>query len=94
VPLIVHWDGTGKELVDRHPVILSGAGVHQLIGVPKLVTATGKAQAQAVVHQFEEWQDSNKVGAMRFDTTASNTGKNNGVCVLIELRKKGLMQRG
>src|SRR6218665_1663415 len=40
--LVVHWDGkllqdlTGKELVDRLPVILSGLGVSQLLGVPKL----------------------------------------------------------
>jgi len=90
VPLTVHWDGkplsdlTGKELVDRLPVILSGAGVKQLIGVPKLATGTGKAQAQAVVQQLEEWQVTDQVGAMCFDSTASNTGKNNGACVLIE----------
>jgi hypothetical protein len=42
VSLEIHWDGkllryfTGKEVVDRLPVIVAGAGVNQLLGVPKL----------------------------------------------------------
>jgi len=45
VSLEIHWDGkllryipyfTGQEVVDRLPVIVAGAGVNQLLGVPKL----------------------------------------------------------
>jgi len=53
-PLTVHWDGkllkdlTGKELVDRLPVIVSGLETNQLLGVPILISGTGEAQATAV----------------------------------------------
>src|SRR6218665_3325061 len=89
--LVVHWDGrllqdlTGKELVDRLPVILSGLGVSQLLGVPKLHGGgTGEAQATAVAQLLQEWGVVDRVSAMCFDTTASNTGRRNGACVLLE----------
>ena len=40
VPLTIHWDGklladiTGEEVVDRLPVLVSGNGVDQLLGIP------------------------------------------------------------
>jgi len=92
--LVVHWDGkllpdlTGKELVDRLPVIVLGAGVNQLLGVPKLTGGTGEAQASAVVLALEEWGLIDNVSAMCFDTTASKTCHINGACVLLE-RKLG-----
>ena len=90
VPLVVHWDGkmlsdlTGKELVDRLPVVVSGAGVDQLLGVPKMPSGTGDAQATAVAKVLQEWGLVNRVSAMCFDTTSSNTGRINGSCVLLE----------
>ena len=87
----MHWDGkllqdlTGKELVDHLPVILSGLGVSQLLGVPKLHGGgTGEAQATAVAQLLQEWGVVDRVSAMCFDTTASNTGRRNGACVLLE----------
>ena len=50
--------------VVRLPVVLSGAGVRQLIGLSKLAAATGESQAHAVVQQMEEWQVTVKVGAI------------------------------
>jgi len=94
VPIVVHWDGkllpdlTGKEKVDRLPVILSGGGMCQLIGVPKLAEGTGEAQASAVAHLLDEWKVTNRVAAMCFDTTSSNTGRTNGACVLLEQKIK------
>jgi hypothetical protein len=88
--LVVHWDGKllpdlcGKELVDRLPVIVSGVGVNQLLGVPKLGSGTGEAQASAVAQLLSEWGLVDRVGGMCFDTTASNTGRRNGACVLLE----------
>ncbi len=35
--------------VDRLPVILSGAGIEQLLGIPELLSGTGEAQASAVM---------------------------------------------
>lgn len=89
-PLIVHWDGkllpdiTGRGKVDRLPVIVTGKGVEQLLGVRKLPSGTGQAQASAVVSCLDEWKLKDKVKGLCFDTMASNTGRKNGACILIE----------
>ena len=90
VPLTVHWDGklmedlTSYEHVDRLPVLISGVGVEQLLGVPMLPSGTGEAQASAVVNSLGEWGITDQVCALCFDTTASNTGHRSGACALIE----------
>ena len=90
VPLTVHWDGklmedlTSKEHVDRLPVLISGVGVEQLLGVPKLSSGTGEAQAAAVISCLEKWDITDQVAALCFDTTASNTGHRSGACSIIE----------
>jgi len=90
VPLTVHWDGklmddlTTKEHVDRLPVLVSGLGVEQLLGVPKLPSGTGEVQAAAVVQCLNDWDIEDRVVALCFDTTASNTGRHQGACGLIE----------
>ena len=98
VPLTVHWDGklmedvTTKEHVDRLPVLISGFGAEQLLGVPKLSSGTGEVQAAAVVQCLKEWGIEDRVAALCFDTTASNTGLHQGACVLIERSlKKNLL---
>jgi len=55
IHLIVHWDGkllenlTSKQHVDRLPVIVTGdGGFSQLLGVPRIASGTGEAQASAV----------------------------------------------
>lgn len=90
-PLVVHWDGklmeelTGKQYVDRLPVIVTGeGGLSQLLGVPKIASGTGEAQASAVKCMLEEWDLCGGVGALCFDTTAANTGYKAGACVLLE----------
>jgi len=91
VPLVVHWDSKllsdisgqpGK--VDRLPIIVSGHGVERLLNVPKLPNGTGEAMANAVVQALNDWNLTDKVGAMSFDTTASNSGAAKGAAVLIE----------
>ena len=48
VPLVVHCDGkllqnlTGKEYVERLPILISRHGVKKLLGIPKLVGGIGK----------------------------------------------------
>ena len=90
VSLTVHWDGklmpalTGKEQVDRLPVLVSGLGVNQLLAVPKLESGSGAAQADAVVNALQEWDITDRVAAMSFDTTSSNTGHISGTCTLIQ----------
>jgi hypothetical protein len=89
-PLIIHWDGkllediTGNEVVDRLPVLISGSGEDQLLGVPKIDRGTGRHTANAVYQQIIDWNLNNQVKGMCFDTTASNTGRKNGACILLE----------
>jgi len=90
VPLTIHWDGkllpdiTGKETVDRLPILVSGDGVDQLLAVPKLPSGTGEASADAVYQAALAWGLCDSIKAMSFDTTAVNTGRLNGACVLLE----------
>jgi hypothetical protein len=99
VPLCVHWDGkmlpdlTGKtcrDTVDRLAVLVSGGGIIKLLGVPKLQSSTGAAQAEAVFELLTSWDIIDKICFMGFDTTASNTGWEKGTCVLLQqkLNKK------
>jgi len=77
-------DLTSKEHIDRLPVLISGVGVEQLLGVPKLPSGTGEAQATAVILCLEDWGIVERVVALCFDTTASNTGPHSGACTIIE----------
>jgi hypothetical protein len=90
VPLTVHWDGkllpdlTGREKVDRLPVIVTGRHIENLLAIPKLASGTDRAQADAVLACLDKWNLRHKVAGLCFDTTASNTGHHSGACVLIE----------
>ena len=92
VPLTVHWDGKivpavdGGPAVDRLPVLVSGDGVEKLLAVPCLPNGTGEATANAVVTTLEDWGVENRVMALSFDTTASNTGLVSGACTIVEQR--------
>lgn len=67
-------------------MLISGAGVEQLLGVPKLQSGTGEAQASAILRCLEEWGVEHQIAALCFDTTASKTGRHVGTCTLIEQR--------
>ena len=92
---IVHWDGkllpdvTGEATnnVDRLPVLLSSLvdGTTKLLGVPKLASGSGRAAADAVYEHIKSWKCESMVIGMCFDTTASNTGRLNGACTLLEV---------
>ena len=90
VLLTIHWNGkllediSGEEVVDRLPVLVSGNGVDQLLGVPKLSSGTGENTSTAVFKLVLDCGLLNQVKCMCFDTTASNTGRKNGACVSLE----------
>ena len=65
---------TSKETVDRLAVIVSGEGVMKLLGVPKLPNGTGEAEASAVFTLIQDWNLTDRIKCMSFETTASNTG--------------------
>lgn len=79
-PLVLHWDGKllpddDSKKVERLPIIVSGESTEQLLGVPKLHSATGIKQATAIVDILDDWQLENSIKAICFDTTSVNTGK-------------------
>lgn len=88
--LVVHWDGkllpdlSGKDKVDRIPILVSFKGLSKLLEVTKLSSGTGESQAEAVVNALRRWKLDHQVQALCFDTTASNTGRHKGACLLIE----------
>src|SRR6218665_3196364 len=79
-------DLTGDEKVDRVPIIILGTGTQQLLSVPKLPSATGQAVADVMIEGLSGREIQNCIKALSFDTTSSNTGRQNGACVLVELQ--------
>ena len=87
----VHWDGKlllGLDVrsctEERLPIIISFGEKEQLLAVPKLERSSGKNQAQAVSNALHDWNLTDNVQIMCCDTTASNTGRLNDACVLLE----------
>lgn len=86
----VHWDGKllpgilKTEQKERVAVLVSHGTKEQLLGVPETDSSSGEEQALAVYECLEEWGLASSVVAMCFDTTASNTGRLNGACNLLE----------
>ena len=78
-------DMVGREVFDRLPIIVSGGGSDQLLVAAKLAGGgTGEQMATAMCNTIEEWGIVERIRAMCFDTTSSNTGCRNGACVLLE----------
>lgn len=87
----IHWDGkllpaldTRKSKEERLPIVISYDNNEQLIAVPKLDNSSGSEQAQAVWTAIINWSLEDRVQILCCDTTASNTGRFNGACVLLE----------
>lgn len=96
--MVLHWDGkllpeiTGNDKVDRLPIVVSQENTEQLLAVPKLSSGTGYEISSAVFEQINNWQLKDKVQAICFDTTSTNTGQTNGAAVLLEkLLKRSLL---
>ena len=71
--------------VDQLPVLLSSPALEfeKLLAVPKLPSSSGAAMAKAIVEIIQEWKLEDRVEALSFDTTASNTGIHSGCCQLL-----------
>lgn len=70
----------GRKNVDRIAVLVSYDGTSKFLGAPKIDSGTGQNIAEAVYSVLIEWGIAEKVVAFCFDTTSTNTGKNNGAC--------------
>lgn len=55
-----------------------------MLGVPKIDSGTGQAQANAVFKSLCDWNLESHIIGMCFDTTSSNTGLKSGACTLLE----------
>jgi len=90
----VHWDGKLlRDLLgeshERLAVLLSGEPEYRegkLLGVPSLTDSKGKTQADATYDLLEAWDICDRVVALVFDTTASNSGVHKGAAKLLEER--------
>lgn len=74
--------------VDRLPIIISQPTGDQLLDVAKLHDQTGADVAEAVYKALIDWNATDGVVAMSFDTEAKNTGPFSGACTRLE-RKLG-----
>ncbi|XP_050530606.1 uncharacterized protein LOC126899603 [Daktulosphaira vitifoliae] len=89
-PCTIHWDGkllpslSGHQLVERLPIIVSNNNIEQLLDVPEISSGSGQSQAAAVYAALEKWSLTDKVKSLCCDTTASNTGRLKGACILLE----------
>ncbi|KAL4097880.1 hypothetical protein QTP88_022583 [Uroleucon formosanum] len=87
---IVHWDSkilptlVGKDKCDRLSVVITALKTEQLLGVLHLSRGTGNEICSAVYDELENWGLLEKIQGFVFDTTASNSGRLNGACVLLE----------
>lgn len=70
--------------MERLPVLVSYNGISKLLGAPKIKTSSGSSISAAVHDLLIKWDIADRVSAVGFDTTASNTGVDNGACVLLE----------
>ena len=78
---------------DRLAVVVSRRDVEKIIGIVKIASGTGTAQARATFQLLSLWDVSGDVVGMCFDTTSrSNTGRFSGACVMLEkLMNRNLM---
>ncbi|XP_074096012.1 uncharacterized protein LOC141525415 [Cotesia typhae] len=89
---IVHWDGKllpelsnqPMKKVERLPIVVSGMDVEQLLGVPALDESTGANEAEVIFETLNEWNVTDSIVGMCFDTTSVNTGDKSGACILLE----------
>lgn len=90
MPCTVHFDGKllpsihGKSKIDRLPVIVSNKNGDQLLGIPSIRNGTGHQISAAVINVITEWGLQQNIQAICCDTTASNTGRLNGACTLLQ----------
>lgn len=82
----VNWDGkllpafdARRSKEERLPIVISYGNKEQLIAIRRLENSSGSEQAQAVWHAIMDWNLEDKTQVLCCDTTASNTGRFNGV---------------
>ena len=94
--LVLHFDGKMIEdnvgetfqTADHLAVLLSSpdlaSGQPQLLGIPALDSGTGAQMCTTIMELVEQWEATDFIIGICYDTTASNTGYKSGSVVLIE----------
>ena len=82
--LLPNLYGYGK--VNRLAVVLVKENVNQLLCITETADSTGLIEARAVEAALNDWGCAEKIVAMGFDTTASNTGVHRGACTFLQLQ--------
>lgn len=89
--LFVRWDGKlmqdlkdSNKKVERVAVVVRRKKMNELLGVKVVENSTGEEQATAVMQLLRERNLTEYVCGLVFDTTASNTGRKIGACLLLE----------
>jgi len=80
--LVVHWDGKimkdgtnredPKSTANRLAISVTGVKTENILGIVKLTSGTGAAQASATFELLKLWEVSSEFVGFSFDTTASN----------------------
>lgn len=90
--MTVHWDGKlvpgllRNSKIERIAILVSYNGTSKFLGAPKLPSSSGENIAIAVENALVEWKLFNRVAAMAFDTTYSNTVDKSGACLHLQER--------
>ena len=63
---------------------MSGEVATKLLGAPKINSDTSEEKGTAVFSLIQDWNLTDRMQFMSFDTTASNTRPNSGACMLLE----------
>lgn len=85
-------DVTGRNFVERLPIIISSETETKILSIPQLENSTGIAMANSIFDALQQYGIDNLVVGLCCDTTASNTGRINGAATLIEqLLEKDLL---
>lgn len=88
--LVVHWDGklladlVGNTKVERIAILVSYDGTSEFLGAPKIPSSSGENIAAAVQNILIQWNISDRIAAMGFNTTSSNTGEKTGACLHLQ----------
>ena len=82
--LLPNLYGYGK--VSRLAVVLVKENVNQLLCITETADSTGLIEARAVEAALNDWDCAEKIVAMGFDTTASNTRVHRGACTFLQLQ--------
>jgi hypothetical protein len=75
---------TGGVKHDRLAILVSCGDKDQLLGIPISRSGLAKDERDAVMNAVREWDLTECIVAMCFDTTSTNSGRVGGVCVLVE----------